>query len=216
MPLMFRMPGERPGDTVPPALETFPVIVPVPVNDPPLMLSLLGTLKLPPLSVVSPALCVYVPLKAIVPLEARTEPLLLKIIGGVMVDVPAPPDFVNVPVLRKFGVAPMPQTNPASLCTSNVPLLVMLAPSLMSKLAPVRVTVPLLMRAREVLSPLAVPVLIASPAPLTTVVVPVPLIVPADQVYGVAAGAVMETVPVPKMEPSLKVPEESGNGLVPL
>ncbi len=59
-PLKVILPGEKPGETIPPfATETFPVMLPVPARRPPLMLSteLLEMLPLL-LSAVTPEVCV--------------------------------------------------------------------------------------------------------------------------------------------------------------
>src|SRR6267143_1961102 len=96
-----------PSRVTAPLFETFPVIAGgvtglTPFKVPPCrFICGLGNTMLPPLIVVVPAVCVYVPeLKNRDPLAASTVPALVNA-RLLIVLVPVPPDFLNVPPLLK-------------------------------------------------------------------------------------------------------------------
>src|SRR5262245_21475018 len=96
---MVKRPGERPGASVPPVVETAPVRVPTPPRIPPWSATAeLSLVKLPPLRMVEPAVWVYADDTERVPLRMFTVPELLKAIEVLLVNTWRRPVLVLVKV----------------------------------------------------------------------------------------------------------------------
>src|SRR5262249_4005844 len=209
---MLRIPGERPGATVPP-LVTLPVTVPAPCRIPPWILSVELVEMSPPFRTVCPAVCVNPPLKARVPVLALTMPALLK--GIPTVRVPVPVFRVKVPdalLLKRLVPPPLARELLSGALKER---LLSKSRFLMVTGRGVELVVPLWMsvRLRRTLRPLMVRV-----APAAMVVVPVPPIVPPDQPKDLPEAMLMAPEPLrlPAEKSQSTASEEVFNVRVPL
>jgi hypothetical protein len=115
-----------------------------------------------------------------------------------IVVVPVPADFLNVPVFENVDCAPPKSLAMASsTCTSQIPLLLMVAADPVRIRPPVQVAVPAMFSVRPTVRSLVPVPLMVSVAAAGTVVVPAPVIVPDVQVNELVAVTVLVPLSAP-------------------